>query len=785
MALVRFQPPNPLLGGIMANDQPNQAPSAVNTSYPQQQLAKALLNTDTLLDPAKQQRALEKARLWRTVIEKMQDAGLNIGSRVPVEGTPLWATLEVLTGGFATGRVLAAGPLQEHEIVFLGQCSDVTAGNERQALNRYFLSVTGLQQLSAMLESGCYEVQVPEEAALLVVTWLLENGLERAAYQIIAEIEPYFSQYRFYPIPASKPRQGGRVHLQNVAETVASLQAISPNRRILAQKEAVEVWAPFYDRMLTLILETEQTGQYCQNFPADWHQRAQALLEEYRALRKVNQHCGKPDKSKFYFAQLRALIQQCVSGTPSERQIMHAGKIVRDSLKKRGAPDSAICQQKRQRQQQDVVAPMYKQLARAVVLRLAPLPAQEGLDDASAFLQPINAAEAKMMQIAEGTLIPHSIQSKVTRCMNQLISELIESGLISSGETLARVLPKMSSAVRAAGIQQPQLRALYAATYQAFRRRRSLLLLNLASQVRLEELPWVQQIEALRQPDLSSIEVARQTLEEVSILTLTTFPYAIVPNKLLQEMRALAASAKLQIHFVDELAVDIFTGRFADKFHAAAINAGTLLRESLYANYYQINYDNLPEMKQKAAPGEAHWLPLSEPKSNNVFAELCAQRARISLGTYKVSMNGMIVEQQQILTTQNLASLFLAFDLGRTLQAQLPNMAKTCFSWVCKRHQMKVDNWHGHLLVIKNTAYAWRQMVFFLSQISSAEQTEFFQWAQAELKQQIDIVQKRLQPALTGLQLAAQGLPRSALGTDQPAYFVGWSFIEHWMLEVA
>ena len=51
---------------------------------------------------------------------------------------------------------------------------------------------------------------------------------------------------------------------------------------------------------------------------------------------------------------------------------------------------------------------------------------------------------------------------------------------------------------RAAGIDDPSLRLLYGAVYAAFRRRRSLLLLDLAHQVRLEELPWVRAIEGLR-----------------------------------------------------------------------------------------------------------------------------------------------------------------------------------------------------------------------------------------------------------------------------------------------
>ncbi len=88
---------------------------------------------------------------------------------------------------------------------------------------------------------------------------------------IFTEIAPFFAHLRFYPIPLATPRRfGARVHVQTVADTVHGLQQIQPNRLILAQKEAVEIWAPFYDRLLALMLETELNGQFCQQFPSGW-----------------------------------------------------------------------------------------------------------------------------------------------------------------------------------------------------------------------------------------------------------------------------------------------------------------------------------------------------------------------------------------------------------------------------------------------------------------------------------------------------------------------------------
>ena len=46
---------------------------------------------------------------------------LRVGSRTPVADAPPWVTLEVVHGGFATGRFAAGGPLQPHEAEKLRQ----------------------------------------------------------------------------------------------------------------------------------------------------------------------------------------------------------------------------------------------------------------------------------------------------------------------------------------------------------------------------------------------------------------------------------------------------------------------------------------------------------------------------------------------------------------------------------------------------------------------------------------------------------------------------------------
>ena len=219
-------------------------------------------------------------------------------------------------------------------------------------------------------------------------------------------------------------------------------------------------------------------------------------------------------------------------------------------------------------------------------------------------------------------------------------------------------------------------------------------------------------------------------------------------------MRALAKGAGLDLPLVDEVAADIFMGEFSPKFLHAAKRAAALLEGTLYETYYGIDYAavrNLPEPKKRK---QRSWPPRS---AGDKFVELCAARAGVSVGGWDVAKNGMIIEQQQILTTQNLAVLFDGLDLTEELRGHMESLAKWCFEWICHRQQANSPTWHALLIMLKNTAYAWRQMVFYLSLMPSDQVQEFLAWAKDHLDQQQEDFRNRFQPALLGLERAAHG----------------------------
>jgi hypothetical protein len=784
-------------------ESPQPESPSIGPGYALFQMAKALTTSDQHEDAATRERAEERVAKWVSVFQGILNGTLKVGSRTPLENVPEWVTLEVVTGGFATGQLLAGGPLQEHEVALLAEHPELAEAGEdgRTLLNAYYLSEQGLARLRELLHNGHYEIDVPEEGALLVVAWLIEQGHVEAAQALLAEIGPFFGRLRFYPIPSERAAAGGaHIFLEDVGSAINRLQQIESSRDILAQKEAIELWAPLYDEVVRLFLQTVEGepptlhrdaqgnvvvegGWPCYHYPDGWAMRAQRVLDEYHRLRQEHTLSAKPERHSENFTQLRGYLQRCVSEplSLSALDVRRIRVLLARFVAKYGLPDSEQHRALRRCQERQIDIPIYKDIAQVVLARLAHYDKDGGITDLDAVTQPVRSNEAERWAVKAATAIPPVIQKKVERAVIDSIDGLVERGVITSSDTLARLLPQITSEIRAAGIADPTLRRLYAAIYRAFRRRRSLLLLNFESQIRIEELPWIAAIERFRQENFSTRDLARQTLEEVVTLALTSFPYAILPNKLLQELRTLAKGADLNIPFVDEIAADIFMGDFAPGFLYAAKRAAGLLQGTLYERYYGIDYRQVQSLDEQKPKQERWRLP---DTSGNTLIALCARRAGLSSTGWSVARNGMIIEQQQILTTQNLAVLFESLHLAERLRDRLGEMVRHCFEWICRRQQMNSDTWHGHLIMIKNTAYAWRQMIFFLSFLSQAELQEFLAWAEAHFRQQSGHFLARFRPAMNGLVLAAEGRSLDAPDVDpeQVKRFLGWSDTSHWLL---
>lgn len=760
-----------------SSDAASSPPSLrINPGFVLGQLARALTLSAESPDPELRARSAAKVAHWRNVIEGIFSGALGIGSRTPVAGAPAWATLKVVKGGFATGELLAEGPLSPHEQAWLLELGPGASHSPRAALNAYFLSDEGLVLLGDMLATGAYRVDVPEEGALLVVAWLLHHGAAEEARALLEELAPFFARLRFYPVPhAPSSEDGLRVHLQSVAETSNQLRRVRLPLEIERERESSEVWTPLYDQLVQLFLETRTFEGICRHFPATWSARGSELLDRVARARTEHLLCKWPHQTKSHFSKLCDVLAQAVKEpaavTPGQqRRVQH---VLDDIARARGLPGSDRLQALRAEQHRIAARPTHEDLARVLVARLGACSSSEGLDDLEQVTAPVSVPEASRQGVAAGAEFPSSLMRKLERCANTSLEDLIARKVVTSSEVLARVLPQVSAHVAAQGVSDPELRRLYGHLYAAFRRRRSLLLLDLQSQVKLQELPWVRAIDAHRTPNLGHREVAAQTLERIASLALSAFPDVLIPNKLLQELRALAQAAELKIPLVEELAADIFMNAFSPKFDEAERRAAAFVKGGLYARYYDI------PMEPSLRPGAVHRAPSSQRHASD-FAHRCLSRAQAEGHQPRgVSGNGMVIEQAQILTTHNLAVLFDALDLTRKLRPRLPELARRCFASVCQLLLRNAPQYQHRLRNVKNAAYAWRQMVFFLSLLPNPEQEAFGRWAQQHLDAQPRRIADPFAPALTRLLAAIEARCSPLPGR----VFLGWAVGSHWLLQ--
>ncbi|HEX5494381.1 MAG TPA: hypothetical protein VFX70_07400, partial [Mycobacteriales bacterium] len=162
---------------------------SVSPLYAFGQLERALRQVAAAGDGPALDHARRRLTRWQAVVAGLGSGELIVGSRTPVADTPAWVTLEVAHGGFPTGRYLAEAPLREDEMACLRALPDGAPGTtDRERLNLWYLSDAGQAELLAALPGERYRIDVPEEAALMVVAWLLDAGHHEAALDLVAEL---------------------------------------------------------------------------------------------------------------------------------------------------------------------------------------------------------------------------------------------------------------------------------------------------------------------------------------------------------------------------------------------------------------------------------------------------------------------------------------------------------------------------------------------------------------------------------------------------------------------
>ncbi|WP_375430408.1 hypothetical protein [uncultured Friedmanniella sp.] len=743
----------------------------MTNSYALGELSRAFLTATTHEDPDVRRRADRRAHQWAQAIEQMANGRIAVGSRSPARGLPPWVTLDVLRGGFARGSASAETPIGADEIAL---ASRLGIPAERRLVLGYFVTDPGLQELYALLDSGAYRVDIPEDAILLTMAWLVRAGDREAALDLLDAVSPFADRFRLAPKVATVPTAPPEVVYRITAgDAAAVLRSRKPNAQVEAQREALAIWNPFGDRVLTLWLEKYVDGLVTLDDDHGWRGRASALVEEYDRLASVHTRCTKHQRPKENLAILvRTLRTLTSSGDLQPREAGLVRVAIEASLAKRGTPGSAEHVELRQRQRSVASTPAHARVAAVAAERLRMLDQADGIEDPGSLSGRVTQEEAAGTGVVEGSTMPHIVSRILARAHFAPIETLLAEGVVPSAEVLAELLPRISATVVAAGFADPALARLAAANYRAFRRRRSLLLLDLAKQVQLTELPWVR---AVAPYSSVTTEEATAVARRVGALALDHFPATILPNPLVAELDHLFRAAGHDVPLVEELAADIFMGRFSDKFRLAAQTAIRVVGDTVYTRYFGIEARavlSLVDPPSKLSPRGWIWRRARESNRGWSFADLCRARAgRPAVDGWSVAANGMVIEQSQILTTHNLAALV---TLGVRPTRPWVDLARDSIEQTAALLD-RATRQPRPLATVKDAAYAWRQAVFYLSQADPAETGALI--ADPTVAADGPAVMAEL---LSGLRVAAAG-SRAPQSTRAP--FVGWTVGRHWVLD--
>lgn len=219
-------------------------------------------------------------------------------------------------------------------------------------------------------------------------------------------------------------------------------------------------------------------------------------------------------------------------------------------------------------------------------------------------------------------------------------------------------------------------------------------------------------------------------------------------------------------------------GGFTPKFVQSAAMVARRLKGTLYARYYALPVAEvlaieaaLPRATESVTDrmlAKAAKL-LGKPRPVDAFGALCERMANIepNIG-WSVVRNGRVIEQQQILTTQNLVPLI---DAAGISEDRFPELAWRSFEWLIERVQARASR-HDQRRAARNAAFSWRQMIVFLSLCSPDITDALLVRAREHLNAQPSAFQTRFAPILAGLESAHAGCAPAVR-------LLGWTSGEH------
>lgn len=698
----------------------------------------------------------ERIQAWHDILDGIAAGTLRIGSRAPIAGVPPWVTPVVRHGGFVTGGLAAEGPLDLRERARLERLG-LPRDQGVLPLNLHHLSPAGQDELLERAAQGALRMRFPEQGALLAIAWLERAGAVDAAREVRAEVLPFLDRLRFTPDEGPPSTPTDTVRRWTAGQVADELERRLPQHAVEAMRETITVWRPLAERLVAHALAAQGETS------PDWLREAAGLVAAYddaaaRHLR-ARRHHRRDETIGALIEHLRAALVGPLTPGQHRRLTEVAGRW----CVRHGEPGSPRRAERRAREEASVAASSHARLADVLAARLRAGDPERGVDDVDALAAAVTPEEARTHGTRVGESIPGSILGSLRIAREASLETLVETGVLPSLDCVAEVLPQLIAPLAARAWEDPVCRTLIEQTVIAFGRRRSLLLVGLERQTRVEDLPWIAALRQHRpQRDLRTELDDGPTaaiLDRVAALMLDRFPGRAMPNPLVSSLAGLTRDEPAELWpWTEELAADIFQGTFSDKFALAALWAVPLLSDTVYAAYYGVSYRQV-----RGFSGGAEF---------TAYTSRLARPGMRAPGS--TAANGRWIEFAQVVTAHNMALLFGSHDRLARFVPRFPGAARAALLEAVRELCSDASTLHQRLRADRMGALAWRQGLFYLALVERAEQELIVAELAAEVEADDDVPPARWAPLRKQVQVLA-GCVRGEAPPHGHVPLLGWS----------
>ena len=507
------------------------------------------------------------------VITGVLTKGASIGGRTD-HGRPAWVTPEITKSGFSSGNHLAGGPLKQHELDIIKDIDDKTdVSSIRYAINKWCLTdKKGQEWITDLAKSGQYGANTMEELAIMSIVLV---GKRKKTSELVSEIEPWFKDLRFFPEPKS-------VNLSELAVPRSSIWSVERLHQRLHGETSTLVHSMDLKKHSMVKLE-----KFNESYVAIYNKSKEILQLFYgRKTRRSN----NVESFKAFVFDVKKVMNEF--GLEKRIAKSTAGKLLdaievfiefgmetKKSFLKHiefhvGNASSKI--ELRSRTPEDMI----KHLQSSI----------DGIKEFMNIIEPMRDSSGIEKETVDGLSLKFpDLKKSIGKTTLGTLTELCDYGLIDSAEMFADQVVTISAISHSTAFKKGPYQVLARNMYSTFSARRSKLLLNLETQVKMSEIPWFTVFEEVfRVKVIDTDEISKSVFLDY----LSNFPGTQMPNNFVDVMsRQLGRNG-----LVKEIAADIFMGQFVKTFGAQAKERESVLGEDTpYGSYYSVSILGFPK----------------------------------------------------------------------------------------------------------------------------------------------------------------------------------------------